>query len=90
MKLWGKIPKRLKRTAALATGAGLAFMGVGNLPYFSMNALESVLFGASGSVLGLIMALSFTYAAKGEVPDKDFDNHINASIESVQSKNEKK
>jgi len=90
VKLWSKIPKRLKRIVALATGAGLAFMGVGNLPYFSMSALESVLFGASGSVLGLVMALSFTYAGKGKVEDKDFDQHINSVIESVQSKNKNK
>jgi hypothetical protein len=64
-------------------------MGVGNLPLFNMAALESVLFGASVAIVGLVMGLSFTYAGKGEVPDKDFDNHINATIESVQSKNKK-
>lgn len=90
MKPWAKIPKRYKRTAALATGAGLSFMGVGNLPIFSMEALDSVLFGALGSLLGLGIALSFTYAAKGEVPDEDFNNHINNAIESVNSKTKKK
>jgi len=65
-------------------------MGVGNLPLFSMGALESVLFGASVTIVALVMGLSFTYAGKGEVSDKDFDNHINATIESVQSKNKDK
>lgn len=90
MKLWAKIPKRYKRTAALALGAGLSFMGVGNLPMFSMNALDSVVFGALGSLLGLGIALSFTYAGKGEVTDTDFDQHINNAIESVNSKTAKK
>ena len=65
-------------------------MGVGNLPLFSMGALESVLFGAIVAIVGLVMGLSFTYAGKGEVNDRDFDNHINATIESVQSKNKEK
>jgi len=90
VKLWHRIPKRLKRIAALAIGTGLAFMGAGNLPWLNMDALESVVFGASGSVIALVIALSFTYAGKGEVPDKDFDTHMNATIESVQSKIKKK
>lgn len=65
-------------------------MGVGNLPYFSMGAVESVLFGASVAIVGLVMGLSFTYAGKGKVDDKDFDSHINATIESVQSKSKDK
>lgn len=89
MKLWKRIPKRLKRIAALATGTGLAFLGAGNLPYLDMAPLDSILFGASGSLIALAIALSFTYAGKGEVPDKDFDAHINATIESVQSKTNK-
>lgn len=89
MKLWSKIPKRMKRVAALSLGAGLSSMGVGNIPLFNMGALESVLFGASVTIIALVMGLSFTYAGKGEVNDKDFDNHINATIESVQSKNKK-
>jgi hypothetical protein len=51
-----------------------------------MSAIESVLFGALGSLLGLAIALSFTYATKGDVPDNDFDKHINSAIESVNSK----
>lgn len=83
-KIWKKIPKRIKRVAAFAFGAGLAFIGAGSV--FSMPPIESALFGATGSVLGLVMALSFTYAGKGEVPDKDFDQAINASIDAVASK----
>jgi hypothetical protein len=90
VKLWKKIPKRIKRTAALALGAGLASMGVGNLPGFNMNALESVTFGALVSVIALVMQLSFTYAGKGKVPDEDFDAHINSAIESVNSKTKDK
>jgi hypothetical protein len=89
VKLWKRIPKRIKRTAALSFGAGLSFMGVGSLPLFSMSALDSVIFGALGSLIALAMALSFTYAGKGEVSDQDFDSHINAAIESVNSKNKK-
>jgi hypothetical protein len=48
--------------------------------------VESVLFGASVAIVGLVMGLSFTYAGKGEVADKDFDSHINATIETIQSK----
>jgi hypothetical protein len=47
------------------------------------------MFGAIMAVLGLIGALSFTYAAKGEVPDQDFDSHINSAIENVKSKDKK-
>lgn len=65
-------------------------MGVGNLPLFSMSALDSVIFGALGSLIALAMALSFTYAGKGEVSDQDFDSHINAAIESVNSKTKDK
>jgi len=39
--------KRTLRVLALGAGAGLSFMGVGNLPMFSMDAFESVLFGAT-------------------------------------------
>lgn len=90
MKLWKRIPKRYKRTAALAIGAGLSFMGVGNLPGFNMSAVESVIFGSLGSLIALAIALSFTYAGKGQVSDQDFDKHINSAIESVNAKNDKK
>ncbi len=87
MKLWRRIPKRLKRVAAFMIGAGIAFLGAGNV--YGYGALESALFGATGSILGLLMALSFNYAGKGEVPDKDFDTAISDAINSVASKSKK-
>jgi hypothetical protein len=36
------------------------------------------------------MAVLFTYAGKGEVPDDDFDTSINSAIETVNSKTKKK
>lgn len=86
-KLWRRIPKRLKRVAAFILGAGIAFLGAGNVLGF--DALESAIFGASGSFLGLIMALSFGYAGKGEVPDKDFDAAMSDAINAVSSKTKK-
>lgn len=86
-KLWKRIPKRVKRVAAFMLGAGLAFIGAGSI--YGMPPIESALFGATGSILGLVMALAFTYAGKGEVSDGDFDQAINASIEAVASKTKK-
>lgn len=87
MKLWRRIPKRFKRVAAFALGAGIAFLGAGNV--YGYSAIESALFGATGSILGLLMALAFNYAGKGEVPEKDFDAAISDAINSVASKNKK-
>jgi hypothetical protein len=36
------------------------------------------------------MAILFTYAGKGEVPDDDFNTSINSAIETVSSKTKKK
>jgi hypothetical protein len=88
-KVSKKHVKRGLRVLALMLGAGLSFMGVGNLPMFSMDAAESVAFGALGCLVGLITGVSLTYAAKGEVPDVDFDGLINQQIDSVQSKTKK-
>lgn len=82
-----KVTKRVLRTAAFALGAGIAFIGAGSI--FSISALESALFGATGAILGLVMALAFTYAGKGKIDDTDFDTHINESINSVTSKTKK-
>lgn len=82
--LASKAAKRLYRVAMFALGAGIAFMGAGNIQGYS--ALESAQFGATGSLLGLIMALAFTYAGKAEVSDEDFNNSMNSAIESVNSK----
>lgn len=80
--------KRVLRIAAFAIGAGIAFLGAGSLQ--GLQPLESAQFGATGAVLGLAMAILFTYAGKGEVPDEDFDTSINSAIETVNSKTKKK
>lgn len=80
--------KRVLRIAAFAVGAGIAFLGAGSLQ--GLQPLESAQFGATGAVLGLAMAILFTYAGKGEVPDEDFDTSINSAIETVNSKTKKK
>jgi len=86
-KFWKRIPKRAKRVAAFMLGAGIAFLGAGNI--YGYTALQSAVFGATGSILGLVMALSFNYAGKGEVPDKDFDAAMSDAISSVASKTKK-
>ena len=86
-KLWKRIPKRAKRTAAFMLGAGIAFLGAGNI--YGYTALQAASFGATGSILALIMALSFGYAGKGEIPDKDFDAAMSDAISSVNSKTKK-
>ena len=79
--------KRVLRVGAFALGAGIAFLGAGSIQ--GLQPLESAQFGATGAVLGLAMALLFTYAGKGNVPDDDFDNSINSAIETVNSKTKK-
>ena len=79
--------KRVHRIGAFAVGAGIAFLGAGSIQ--GLQPLESAQFGATGAVLGLAMALLFTYAGKGNVPDDDFDNSINSAIETVNSKTKK-
>ena len=80
--------KRLTRVVAFALGAGIAFLGAGSLQ--GLQPLQSAVFGATGAVLGLAMAILFTYAGKGEVPDEDFNTSINSAIETVNSKTKKK
>jgi hypothetical protein len=79
--------KRVTRVAAFALGAGIAFLGAGSLQ--GLQPLESAQFGATGAVLGLLMAILFTYAGKGQVPEDDFNNSINSAIETVNSKTKK-
>ena len=86
--LKSKLTKRIARVAAFALGAGIAFLGAGNIQ--GLSALESARFGATGAVLGLIMALSFIFAGKSEIEDEDFDQAINSAIENVSSKTKKK
>ena len=80
--------KRALRVSAFGLGTGIMFMGAGNI--WGFEALQSAGFGATGAVLGLIAVLAFTYAGKGNVPEKDFDNAINEAIETVNSKTKKK
>ena len=78
-KFFGLKPvRRLFRVLAFALGTGLSFMGAGNV--FGIGALESALFGALGAIIGLISALAFGFASKGEVPDQDFDRAINDAL----------
>lgn len=86
MKIFSKIPKRVKRIAAFVAGAGLSFLAAGNLPFVEIDALKSVAFGASGAAIALSIALLLTYAGKGSVPDTDFDKIINAQIEAINAK----
>ena len=82
-----RLLKRLLRIAAFALGVGILALGAGSVIGFT--AIESATFGAIMAVLGLMGAIAFTYAAKGEVPDQDFDTHINSAIENVKSKEKK-
>jgi hypothetical protein len=54
-----------------------------------MDAANSVMFGAIGTIVALMIGLSFTFAAKGNVPDKEFDELINQQIEAVNAKTKK-
>lgn len=76
------------RVLAFAGGAGIAFLGAGNI--MGIDAVTSAAFGASGAVLGLVGALLFLYAGKGDVPQSDFDNAMNSAIEQVRSKTDDK
>ena len=82
-----RIVKRTLRVASFALGVGILALGAGSL--IGLSAVESATFGAIMAVLGLIGAIAFTYAAKGQVPDSDFDSHINSAIENVKSQDKK-
>lgn len=75
------------RVLAFAGGSGIAFLGAGNI--MGINAVTSAAFGASGAVLGLVGALLFLFAGKGDVPQSDFDSAINQAIEQVRSQTSK-
>lgn len=79
--------RRVARILSFALGVGITALGAGSV--IGLGAIQSALFGAIMAVLGLIGAISFTYAAKGQVPEDDFNAHINSAIENVQSKNKK-
>jgi hypothetical protein len=82
-----RILKRTLRVASFALGVGILALGAGSA--IGLSAIESATFGAVMAVLGLIGAIAFTYAAKGQVPDADFDSHINSAIENVKSQDKK-
>jgi hypothetical protein len=82
-----RILKRTLRVASFALGVGILALGAGSV--IGLSAIESATFGAVMAVLGLIGAIAFTYAAKGQVPDADFDSHINSAIENVKSQDKK-
>jgi hypothetical protein len=75
--------KRAWRIASFSAGAGLAGLGAGN--FWELSILQSIGMGATMAVLALATALFFIHAAKGEVPEKDFDTAINSAIETVKS-----
>ena len=82
-----RILKRTLLVASFALGVGILALGAGSV--IGLSAIESATFGAVMAVLGLLGAIAFTYAAKGSVPDSDFDSHINSAIENVKSKQDK-
>lgn len=82
-----RLIKRTLRVASFALGVGILALGAGSI--IGLSAIASATFGAVMAVLGLIGAIAFTYAAKGQVPDSDFDSHINSAIENVKSQDKK-
>ena len=81
------IVKRVIRVLAFTLGAGIAGLGAGSVLGFS--AVQSALFGSLAAVIGLVGALSFVFAIKGEVPEDDFNNAINSAVETVRAKTDK-
>lgn len=79
--------KRVLRIVAFTLAAGLSFMGAGNVMNFS--ALESALFGAMGSLMGLVIGLLFNYALDGFLSDDEFDANLKQAIDTVQSNTKK-
>lgn len=75
---------RLARIAAFSIGAGIVFLGAGSI--FHQSALVSAAMGATAAALGLFGVISFIYAAKGEVPETDFNAAIYAAIQKVSAK----
>lgn len=76
--------KRLWRVAAFALGAGLTGLGAGSV--VGMSVIQSAVFGALMGVIGIIAALAFIFAGRGEVTDEAFDATINSAIDTVRSK----
>lgn len=78
------IIKRALRIAAFALGAGLTGLGAGSV--IGMDVVQSAAFGALMGVLGIVAALAFIFAGKGQVKDEDFNATINSAIDTVRSK----
>ena len=78
-----KFARRLARFFAFSIAAGLSFMGAGNV--LGVSALQSAALGATGAVIGLSVALLFTFAAKDGLSDADFTTAIKQAIEQVKS-----
>lgn len=76
--------KRVWRVAAFALGAALTGLGAGSV--VGMSVVQSAMFGALMGVLGIIAAIAFIFAGKGQVTDEAFDATINSAIETVRSK----
>lgn len=85
--LKNKVVKRSLRVIAFTIAAGLSFMGAGNVLGFA--AIESALFGAIGSLMGLVIGLLFNYALDGVLSDEEFDANIKQAIDTVQSNTKK-
>lgn len=78
-----KFVRRVARFVAFSLAAGLSFMGAGNV--LGVSALQSAALGATGAVIGLSVALLFTFAAKDGLSDNDFTTAIKQAIEQVKS-----
>lgn len=76
--------KRALRIAAFALGAGITGLGAGSV--VGMNIIQSAAFGSLMGVLGILAALAFIFAGKGQVQEDDFNATINSAIETVRSK----
>jgi predicted lysophospholipase L1 biosynthesis ABC-type transport system permease subunit len=82
-----KFVKRMLRVVAFTAAAGLSFTGAGN--WLGFAALESAVFGAIGSLTGLVIGLLFNFALDGVLSDDEFDANIRQAVETVQSKTKK-
>lgn len=82
-----KLVKRTLRILAFTAAAGLSFTGAGS--WLGFAAFESAVFGAIGSLTGLVIGLLFNYALDGVLDDAEFDANMKQAVETVQSKTKK-
>jgi hypothetical protein len=82
-----QVVKRTLRIGAFTVAAGLSFTGAGN--WLGFAAVESAVFGAVGSLTGLIVGLLFNYALDGMLSDEEFDANMKQAVDTVQSKTKK-